>query len=580
MKKSLLDFGIDKKTNGRILKTDLPDYPLDAINVLAEKIAGSKELSAFLIEQLKCWQDGCFDDDYYLWILFALGCAGSLDAVPVMISFLADENDRPFEEEDVVQSLVLMGAEAVEVVLNNFKHDLDWNSKNFLSGYMEMVPHFGDDQLTKKCRDFLMEFIEKESEVNDENACVESMLSSFVEYPGEDNHIFAGKIISKYEYSPNLDEIYSISTGRLDLGEEPFFSFDLESACRRIANRFSPPSGKYPAPKDIKNDLKRLDKALNNKDYQKVLEISSVHAEFPSSSPVFLFNQCNALHCLGRKKEMLEVAVRSLDKLEEHWLLFPEKSLYETILILKIMIADVLEDESEFDDAFLSVLFDGYCDILSGILRIRGAVKVSAVDTFIKERDSHLFRLFEPIKTALLTGGLKKEDCFFTVIGDYFVLKEVSEPEQLVSIHENLHNSDYLPETISEAVLWSERREYFLYSMEMREADLRIRVLTTNKWNLSLFREEMMNDLDGDSGLNGLINKLQVYFNDIEELTDLVYYASAYTPRWGLGGRSKDEVRNMFRQLTQDKKKVGRNDPCPCGSGKKYKKCCLNTFER
>ncbi len=23
-------------------------------------------------------------------------------------------------------------------------------------------------------------------------------------------------------------------------------------------------------------------------------------------------------------------------------------------------------------------------------------------------------------------------------------------------------------------------------------------------------------------------------------------------------------------------KKIGRNDTCPCGSGKKYKKCCLN----
>ena len=22
------------------------------------------------------------------------------------------------------------------------------------------------------------------------------------------------------------------------------------------------------------------------------------------------------------------------------------------------------------------------------------------------------------------------------------------------------------------------------------------------------------------------------------------------------------------------KQKIGRNDPCPCGSGKKYKKCC------
>ena len=30
-----------------------------------------------------------------------------------------------------------------------------------------------------------------------------------------------------------------------------------------------------------------------------------------------------------------------------------------------------------------------------------------------------------------------------------------------------------------------------------------------------------------------------------------------------------EPVRNALRD-------VGRNDPCPCGSGKKYKKCCLN----
>jgi uncharacterized protein YecA (UPF0149 family) len=26
--------------------------------------------------------------------------------------------------------------------------------------------------------------------------------------------------------------------------------------------------------------------------------------------------------------------------------------------------------------------------------------------------------------------------------------------------------------------------------------------------------------------------------------------------------------------------KIGRNEPCPCGSGKKYKKCCLGEDER
>jgi len=29
-----------------------------------------------------------------------------------------------------------------------------------------------------------------------------------------------------------------------------------------------------------------------------------------------------------------------------------------------------------------------------------------------------------------------------------------------------------------------------------------------------------------------------------------------------------------------DKKSVGRNDPCPCGSGKKYKKCCYPKYGR
>jgi preprotein translocase subunit SecA len=35
---------------------------------------------------------------------------------------------------------------------------------------------------------------------------------------------------------------------------------------------------------------------------------------------------------------------------------------------------------------------------------------------------------------------------------------------------------------------------------------------------------------------------------------------------------SQGEV--QVKQIRLDQPKVGRNDPCPCGSGKKYKKCC------
>ena len=34
-------------------------------------------------------------------------------------------------------------------------------------------------------------------------------------------------------------------------------------------------------------------------------------------------------------------------------------------------------------------------------------------------------------------------------------------------------------------------------------------------------------------------------------------------------------IRKTHRKLI----KVGRNDPCPCGSGKKYKNCCIETAD-
>ena len=38
------------------------------------------------------------------------------------------------------------------------------------------------------------------------------------------------------------------------------------------------------------------------------------------------------------------------------------------------------------------------------------------------------------------------------------------------------------------------------------------------------------------------------------------------------------EVQRLMNPLKpkQAEPKVGRNDPCPCGSGKKFKKCCMN----
>ena len=41
----------------------------------------------------------------------------------------------------------------------------------------------------------------------------------------------------------------------------------------------------------------------------------------------------------------------------------------------------------------------------------------------------------------------------------------------------------------------------------------------------------------------------------------------------------EEELKKLYKEQKESTtirkgKKVGRNDPCPCGSGKKYKFCC------
>lgn len=54
------------------------------------------------------------------------------------------------------------------------------------------------------------------------------------------------------------------------------------------------------------------------------------------------------------------------------------------------------------------------------------------------------------------------------------------------------------------------------------------------------------------------------------------FWLAQRTPRPSAGAPvAGTPVAGAARTVVRDAPRVGRNDPCPCGSGKKYKKCCL-----
>ena len=58
----------------------------------------------------------------------------------------------------------------------------------------------------------------------------------------------------------------------------------------------------------------------------------------------------------------------------------------------------------------------------------------------------------------------------------------------------------------------------------------------------------------------------------ISIIADCVQASASASIRYGESTEAARIARGKTPRLTSTK--IGRNDPCPCGSGKKYKKCC------
>lgn len=92
--------------------------------------------------------------------------------------------------------------------------------------------------------------------------------------------------------------------------------------------------------------------------------------------------------------------------------------------------------------------------------------------------------------------------------------------------------------------------------------------------NESLKEPNPIEEMEADTPVKLPIDLEQLYYHMVEAKADWLYempeWDNLLTPE-----RRKELYREQKKSGTIVKeKKVGRNDPCPCGSGKKYKFCC------
>ena len=92
--------------------------------------------------------------------------------------------------------------------------------------------------------------------------------------------------------------------------------------------------------------------------------------------------------------------------------------------------------------------------------------------------------------------------------------------------------------------------------------------------NSSLRKENDFEQFSEDSQVELDIDLEKLYYNMLAADADYLYGL----PQWEnlLTEEKRQEITKAYKKSKTVVKgeKIGRNDPCPCGSGKKYKKCC------
>lgn len=94
--------------------------------------------------------------------------------------------------------------------------------------------------------------------------------------------------------------------------------------------------------------------------------------------------------------------------------------------------------------------------------------------------------------------------------------------------------------------------------------------------NESLKTSNPLDDLTEDTNVILDFDKERLFYNMVGNKADWLYEL----PQWDelLTKERREELYQERKSLgtVVKGKKIGRNEPCPCGSGKKYKRCCYH----
>lgn len=217
-----------------------------------------------------------------------------------------------------------------------------------------------------------------------------------------------------------------------------------------------------------------------------------------------------------------------------------------------------------------------------GLLQYYGVVKKQSLcdmmyDMFESKHDKDMI-------TAIVDEYLLRDENIIEY-GEYYQNGYVVDPQRVIDEQQNLGDIEYYPVSLKEArqagleqhiVLNQQQQDLMKYFVDHYKIDVdkakEYVLIASEESNLDNPMEDRFSFWSNEFEFEDL-DAMNIFMGHLQEVHNHshLWILKGHTPNNVMGNSSEpvQEVRNSKGR------KIGRNEQCPCGSGKKYKKCCL-----
>ena len=246
----------------------------------------------------------------------------------------------------------------------------------------------------------------------------------------------------------------------------------------------------------------------------------------------------------------------------------------EAFVIVPKELREIISSNIDKDLKEKSILNEEIIKATAGMVYYFGVCKID----FIKSNINKLFAAdFDDTYISSLIASGEEVGYDYVIDGDMLCHIDVEDVEKIITLQEEAKNDYYKFD--KKSLIKAGKIDFVEENKQVTKLEKvlgELFVIDKNilKEELDSFIVAIKNEVERSEAIDIF---LQAYEIESEQEREIFTYEldvlAKSIRKWSLKGYTEDEIAKEASRVV-NVVKIGRNDPCICGSGKKYKKCC------